>query len=301
MKKFLYSKFDCLVEQEDGQQFQLSVGKPLELQDNSILKIFPIHNQYLPFVLNIPESEHIKLIKFPNYEILELLSAPSISTPTIFKIKNFRNGTLSLIGSPFTFFIDYNNSEYNYKINENNLKNFSFKETNNVFFLTAEVLENDFVVCFHKKSKKFLELTGNIRITETKITNVSNKNTFARHGELTEYNITEQDFELISKEVVYLGEMPAKVPPFLIHIAFFDAVRLKDYNLAKSYLCEEFANKLNSEHFKQFFGEFDSIKTIKEGGIVKIGLVKDKSKQFATAKLFSLKFSNNKISDIIEE
>ena len=115
---------------------------------------------------------------------------------------------------------------------------------------------------FHKNSKKFLELNGNFTLKNNQIKYIKNKNTFAHHGEFYHFEINNQDIILKDFFTVYLNGQPTAHAPFLNHIAFFEAVRESDFNLAKKYLSPIFNSILTPAHYKNFFGNFDEIRPL---------------------------------------
>lgn len=285
----------------NGQVAELSYSKPANLVGDEIVKVFPLTKNILPFSFVVGTlCDFIKVIKFPNMQILEIIDPPQVLTGEYFKSKSIKGGTASVVGAPFRFNIDFDGKHFSFKL-PNALTNIELGENKNLIFLEANQDTQDYTVFFHKVEQKFYEFCGNVDSNETKITAVINKTTLAGHGELREYQINEKNLELASTETVYLNNMPITVPPFLIHIAFFEAVREKDYNLAKTYLTDDLAEKLTPPHFEKFFGTFDTIKPLREEGISKVALITPISKRYANARVFVLTFSKTKISDIVEE
>lgn len=302
MKYFLYSKTTCLAEVNEKTS-EVSNKTPLVLNNGEYVKVYPLENGKLPFCFvagnQVLQNKNIRATDFGEYTILEI-QAQQIFSGEFFKTKIFNGYTASVIGKPFKFNIDNKDKHFSFDCKEI-LTEISIYENKGLIVLDCLAYGQDYMVCFHKKEEKFYEFYGNVDIKDTKITEIKDKNTQARHGELNEYAIELDKIKLLSSEPIYLNKMPVKVPPFLFHIAFFEAVREKDFELAKSYLTEEFSRKLKTAHFKEFFGEFDQIKPIIENNQHKIALIKKSSPYCQKAKVFTLTFENNLIADILGE
>lgn len=276
---------------------------PLVLNNGEYVKIFPLENGKLPFCFvvdnKILQNNYLNGIEFEKYTILEV-QAPQIFSGEFFKTKTFNDYTASVLGKPFKFNIDFKDNHFSFNCKKD-LKDINIFDQKNLIVIESFSGAQDYVVCFHKKAEKFFEFCGNVDIKDTKIVEVKDKNTQARHGQLNEYAIETDKIELLASEPIYLNKMPQIVPPFLFHIAFFEAVRENDFELAKSYLTPEFSEKLKTAHFKEFFGEFEQIKPIMENGEHKIALIKKINTNCQKAKVFTLKFVDNFISDILTE
>ena len=71
--------------------------------------------------------------------------------------------------------------------------------------------------------------------------------------------------------------------------------------LAKSYVEETLAEKLDINTLQEFFGEFDQIKVLSQNSEVLVALVKNKTNALAKGRLFELKLSGGRILDIQEK
>ena len=81
-----------------------------------------------------------------------------------------------------------------------------------------------------------------------------------KQGIVKKYVISDDELKLESEYPVYV-EQTAK-PLYsqkLIPQAFFEAVRAKNLNLAKSCLIGQLANKITLPHLVSYFGKFDKI------------------------------------------
>lgn len=300
MKTIFMSKIKILVE-INGQTQKVYGSNSIILPEQEVVRIIPLENGFLPIILSQNSiSQYVKKINFQNYCLLELNSLPQILSGEFFLSKNIKNGVVSVVGIPYKFNIEIDSKQYHFEISKI-LSNIKILETKKLIILESESLEKDYYVLFHKQEQKFYEFFGSVEISENNIKAVIDKNTLSKHGEVLEYNITENSCELVSKELVYLNEKPCLVPPFLTHIAFFEAIQQKDFFLAKTFLSNELTEKLTAEHLSQFFGDFDSFRVINQKGEIKIALLVKIGENEFNAKVFNLTFCKEKICDINEE
>lgn len=115
------------------------------------------------------------------------------------------------------------------------------------------------------------------------------------------FEIKENSFEKISSEPIYLNGSPSRFAPFLNHIAFFQAIKEKDYFLAKNLLSKNFSQNLSDESFERFFGDFDEVKPLVLNGQNKIALLKKITERHWQARVFKVSITESLINDIVEE
>jgi len=303
MKYFLYSK-NYIICQTESETFELESGKVSKLKEGGFVNVYPIEKGFLPFFFKVGKkevfrNEYLKKIEYPKFLMLEA-NPPINFSPLFLKGKNFKDYTVCLIGKPYKLLVDHKLNHFVFDCKDN-IKNIDFYEKNNLIFMKAILNNDDYTVIFHKKSGKFKEFIGDFTMSENKITILKDKHTFFRHGELKTYEIQEDKISLTLSEPVYLNGKPAQTAPFLNHIAFFQAVKEKDYNLAKMLLSKKFAQQVSPKTFEQFFGKFDEIKPIIDCGENKIALIKKISSTHSTARLFQVKILGTQIDDIFED
>ena len=320
MKYILFSKTDILVEvshfaSENLQNenilsmangtktatkneiIKLNLKLPLELEKGQVVKVFSFDKSFIPFCFEVGcYNKNVKTIELESTCLLEI-SPEQILSGEVFGSMAFTGGIATVVGSPFCFNIMLEEEKFVHKFSER-LYDFKIRAFENVVFVTGKCIDGDICVVFHKNQKQFLEFYGDIEITPNKICAVKKLHTLARHGELVEYEINENCFNLVSCEPIYLGGKPAFISPFLSHIAFFEALKVKDYMLAKSYLTDEFATNIQPEHFAEFFGEFEQVIPLKEKGQTKVALLQKRGNNDFFGKTYALEFENNKIKNI---
>ncbi|MDD4685817.1 MAG: hypothetical protein PHI76_00795 [Clostridia bacterium] len=293
-----------MIVQIGGEFLELSAGKTLEIEESTYISVFPTSKSFLPFCFiaekqSVFRNDYLNIFEYPNFLMLE--ACPPISfSPVFLKGKMFKDFTVCLIGSPFKFLVDIEVKHFSFDCKDN-IKNIDFYENKNAIIMQADFEDSDYVVLFHKGNKKFYELVGNFSIEEDGIILIEDKKTFARHGELQTFIIKEDKLEKVSSEPIYLNGSPSRFAPFLNHIAFFQAVKEKDYFLAKKLLSKKFAQNISDELFEQFFGEFDEVKPIMLDGQNKIALLKKTTARHWQARVFKISTISNLITDIVEE
>ena len=282
----------------NGKSAMLNFANPLVLQSGQVVKVFPLAENLLPFCFVAGENHKcLKTVAFRDYHLVEITNFPRVFVGRCFKQKNFSGGTFGVVGSPFVFNVSTKSQSLVFNLPDD-LSAVELHETKNALFVRANQGQNAFLAAFHKANGQFLAFCGNVDFSESKISVVANKNTLAGHGQMIAYSITPMGFEKITQEPVYLQRQPKAVPPFLTHIAFFEAVREKDYFLAKTYLADDLAQKLSAQHFHEFFGEFDAIKVLSVNNQTRLALIKENGQNPATATVFELDFAESKITDI---
>ena len=300
MKIFLYSKEKVQVETL-GQKTFLSLSSPLQLEENQLVYVLPTKENALPFCFYAgKESRFVKNIVLKDFALAEIIDFPRVFEGKFFAAKSISGGSANVIGSPYKFNINLKKTTYTFDLPDN-LEEITFYENKNAVVLEAVQNNQNFAVVFHRISKEFKSFVGSVQITESAVDAVIPKNTLAGHGEMIKVDLSKDVMELVQSEGVYIGGCPKAVPPFLVHIAFFEAVREKDYALARSFVEESLAEKLSPETFQEFFGDFDSIKVLSKNNQTLVALLKEKSKTEASGTMFEVKFLNGKILDIQEK
>lgn len=302
MKYYLYSNEDIVIG-INGLNQEFSTGKTLLIPNNTVVTFYPLKKELLPFTLicstnKLNQNKNIKTTSYKDFIIIEPVFS-KIYSPDILLGKNFKSLTACLIGKPYCYLIQENLKNYKFECKEH-IKNFEIYEQNNTIILQADYYDNDYIVAFHKNEKIFYEFIGKVVIENQLITVIKDKETFSRHGEILKFEITTNKIKLLSQESIYLNGAPANHAPFLNHIAFFEAIREKDYKLATTYLTNELQQQLTPSHFSSFFGEFDEIKPITIGEEHKIALIKNLTPISATAKTYKIVFNKNLICDILD-
>lgn len=300
MKVLLYAKEKVQIETL-GIKTALAFSKPLTLEENQLVSVLPIKENTLPFCFYAgKDNKFVKTIVFSNFILAEIIDFPQVFEGKYFSAKSISGGSVNVIGSPYKFNINLKKSTYTFDL-PSALEDIVFYENKNAVVLEATLNNQNYACVFHKHSKTFQSFLGSVKITENIVEAITPKNTLAGHGEVVKIDLSGEAPAVLQSEGVYIGGCPKSVPPFLVHIAFFEAVREKDIALAKTYAQKALAENLDSQTLEEFFGDFDSIKVLSQNDKVSIAVIKNKTKTWATGKIFNVVMAGGVIVDIKEE
>lgn len=295
------------------------------LKDKTTLSFYPNNDNIsssLPFSCEIdPDCENliktgrnnITVTRFPNNNFLiEISPFVFTSTPTMLGLKTKTIKTQNITHT-ITYF---SNNNLNFRIENNNsyldfsnnckVIDLNIKAKNDNIFLYFQTKNTKYFTCLinYQNNKYLLQETSEVDLLEEQdniITTYKNLQDFASHGEIVTYNF-DNEFS-ITRELAYNNPTPykTKVKEFVPY-AFFEALKVNNFKLARYYLTPKLSNKLSNNHLKKFFGNFEKAhQTLspnfnpEEIALIYYG------KQLKYAKLFSIKYDEeNKISNIEE-
>lgn len=295
------------------------------LKDKTTLSFYPNDDNTtnaLPFSCEIdPLSEgllktgrnNLTVTNFPNNNfLLEVnpfifssnsamlgLKTKTVRTQNItHTITYFSNNNLNFRIENNNSFLDFSN---NCKVTELNIK-----AKNENIFLYFGTKNNKHFTCHicYKNNKYFLQDTNEVDLLEEQndtIITYKNLHDFASHGEITTYSFANEFSK--KTELAYNNSTPykTKVKEF-VPFAFFEALKVNNFKLARYYLTPKLSSKLSNNHLKKFFGNFEKahqtlspIYNPEEIALIYYG------KQNKYAKIYSIQFNEeNKISNIEE-
>lgn len=300
MKILLFSKTPAQVDVY-GHAHTLSFSSPLPIETNVAVRVFPLADNLLPFGFVAGKtSKYVKYIAIKDYMLAEIVDFPKVFVPQMFVQKSFAGGMAIVFGTPNVWTISTMQCSVAHSL-PSALSAVRILDSKNALFLSGAVEEQNYLAVFHKTSQRFVEFLGSVQFDEKHIRAITPAKTLANHGKLVNAAILQSDVVVEGEDVVYVDGKPKSVPPFLAHIAFFEAVQQKDYELAKTYLAANLQNTLSDGHFEEFFGSFDAVKALRFANQNKIALVCGGANGIATARVFSLQFQNGQIADIQEE
>lgn len=326
MEYFLHIKatFDCVAkiyekdfEIEDGQTKDFL----LKTQDEKfVISFYPTNDkmgEYLPYSAKFDlknrkiSNKNVEFIEFPN-DNLFLIAKP-------FRLKYPRALSLS---SKNLFFGSKNHNLYYFKNDlviiriENQSKEFInidydseiediYTKTNeNYAILYAKTITDKFFVCVveykggYKIAKK--DEFDLLEVKKDKILVYKNLNNACHHGKT--YEISTNKPFVIKENLVYNDDDFVQKQKELVPKAFFDAIKNKDFSLARKFLSFSLSENLKDEHLKEYFGDFcDTQSGLDENAdYKKIALIYEKNGK-KSAKIYNLEFENDKIANILEE
>jgi len=330
----LKSEGDFIVEVNTLSPFILlkNASSPVEIENTEdaplIFKITPIrayceHKKLLPYAAifyvqnNIIESTSplLDIVEHPNshYDITFLQNTTSEHTmPKILHQQNFY-----IKSREHTFSVFYDgiyqlsvqdkelvlNKEIPYSIKNVNIEKIKNKDIV-IMQATTDDLENYALILQYKNNNYEVVKEGivdKIESTQELIVTLQKQNDMAGHGMVEEYEI--KDTGVIKKDsyFVYMSEKP-KITQIkeLVPYAFLEAVKIKNFSLARSYLTEELNENLLDEHLEAYFGNILDIvpNVYKSNNENTICIIQDDT--IKKAKYFTVSLEKNKISNISE-
>lgn len=235
--------------------------------------VYPLYttSSSLPFSFKFDTSnpicqKNVDVIKYPNNNYLLTISPFLIGAKTL----GIKTKTLTFGLTKHTIYYSLN-APFNVKLeSENTFCEYSFNEVIcNINFVTIASnlliyakLENGlgYVFCninFENNTYSLVSLEK-IDLLENKnnfIYTYKNLNDISHHGEVCKYSIQNQYNKVCY--IVYNENSPVIIKhKELIPFAFFEAIKIENFKLARLYLTPELSNKLTNYHFKKFFGKF---------------------------------------------
>lgn len=269
MKLYLYSNYDCLIVTKEL-DFKLYSGqkKVVETELPVVMQIFPICkvSQILPCAVTIikdrncisSENRFVKIYTI-NAEncIVEIMPCyASVSLPL---------ASLSTKSNDYEVcqeeFVEIKCA--NKVIMKKNMvcTKADLYEQNNLIFCVLQSIDDKRLLVFDEQNNLLLDdKISQVENLENSFQTFLNLNDMQKQGVVKKYDINDDELKLESEYPVYINQT-AK-PLFsqkLIPQAFFEAVRAKNLNLAKSCLSSQLSNKITLPHLISYFGKFDKV------------------------------------------
>lgn len=269
MKFYLYSKYDCLISVRDfdlklysGQKKVLEADLPITMHIFPICKV----NQIVPCALTLFKDKNCVLSENPNVNIYKINA-----DNCILEIEPCFVCSSSPLASLSTKTNDYEvcQSEFlqikcaNKVIKQINMVcvKADLYEQNNLVFCV--LYGNDFkhLLVFDEQNNVLVdEKISQVENLENAFQTFLNLNDMQKQGIVKKYVISDDELKLESEYPVYVEQTAKPIySQKLIPQAFFEAVRAKNLNLAKSCLSGQLANKITLPHLVSYFGKFDKI------------------------------------------
>lgn len=318
----LQPTFDCLLKAKNI-EMELTKHKIYSFlcnSENTMLSFYPTYNQnsQLPFtyvfnVSNIKKTKNVTITKFPknNYHILV--------TPFFLINQNPLNLNILKVElnkkSHKIYYLEH--SDFSIKVqNEDNFitgelpvkildLNTKIKDNNLLIYCKTEL--NKFVIMLVRYENNNYELlkleeVEQLEINENKIKTYKKLHDFAGHGEITIYNFSSVfNFET---SLVYNDNLPIyQKSKELIPYAFFDALKVKNYKLARTYLTDDLSSVLTDNALKNYFGNFIDISSPLSSDVTfnEVALIYSFNENYQIAKVFNIELNEqNKITNIKE-
>lgn len=274
MKILLSSKIENLVIFNAHQLHLNKTFSIIDLECSTIFRIYPIENDrdYIPYAINVEilenkvicNSNHVKIINFPNYCEVEILP---------FKINNL----LPILVNQQTFEVSnemicvkiYQNAKNNLVIKN---KNITFNDQIDFAEETNITLCNLYIMITYKKENSYFlylySIAQNKKVyhceivqfeldkEKNRLTIVKNLNDSLSHAEIVQLNLSD-NFSYEIKGLTYLNENIQITCP---EIAFFDCVKARNYKKAKELTTPALRSVLTGDILENYFKDFAQIK-----------------------------------------
>ena len=314
----IYSNFDALIFNNSKFLSETNLKEGLHLninteEENTFL-IYSSQNfmgyKFLPYAININEilqKNNCPYVKLKNYVGLTQNTCEIVLQPNLivdYSISCFKS--INLTYNKKTYFVEI----YSSYIKINNIT-FYLKHCFNYNSCSVQLI-NNFIVVLYKNETSYYSLIFNISeliiLEYEKIANkfelekqtstikvLTKHNSFYKTGLVTKYSLNNV-FEEVEHYFVKMGTLNNNLNVNLIPFAFMQCVMLKDYNLAKNFLCAELQSKLNSNTLSTYFANLEDFEKCKYDLDCNTLFVKYKGE--ANYKPLKFVMQNNKILDI---
>ena len=306
---YIKSTHPALINIDKDYLLDNEISKALLTNQNSIIKYYPLEKNIggrtsIPHILKInvnviKNCNEYSVIKYPNDHteiILKpfLLSSPTLAEKTSHKIENSKK-TLEI----------HNQISAKISIKEDqNYQYFSYPQP--LSYVVATEVDNVCHILLKSTNYVYIQISGEKISIFDDIKKVAfDKNIFsgilpnydmAKSGKAIEIHFS-KPYSYTSKEI-YINNKPTLISnPKLIPYAFLEAVRAKNYKLARYYMSQEMQEKLNDATLKNFFENIISIShDIYNDKVCTISQEND----IFVATDYDFNIKNGKINDIIQ-
>ncbi len=298
MEKYIHikSKTKCIVSLNGTKAYHISKEKPLDLyaKRNSYVSIYPEHSEFLPYTFSladIKQNDNILKVDFPNHTELYFTPTfmPQNKPETVLVEKKYGSHYVKISTSDYTY-LNITNGDFSLTRKLTPFQNCKCDYNENLVILGTLQEGNTYVMIFDLSKNKII-FENEVEIVEKekdKIKFMKNTNNLARHGIVYEYDTKSKD---IDNYAVYIDNNPHRTNiKEIVPYAFLESIKLKDYNLARSYLLDTF---VTNEHLSSYFGDFDDIFFDPYSKETIYGIVSS-----GNTKCYRFELANDKIKDI---
>ena len=287
--------YDCLVKNKDGENL-LDANSELLFESPEKLLIYPlshVNKNCYPFVLDLSgeeKSRFYKKFELKGYDLFYISNLPFVNNEIIEKVtinqKEFKvilnEGYLKIETDKMAKTLPLNNLFDDFEI-----------QTIENFVLIHLISEKECLCIFNAENDNINFFEGNkIEIFEKRISITRELNDIARHIIFESYEIKNSIIEKVDSGLKHSFEFENIIKnPNLVPLAFLEAIKYEDFELAKFYLNDKLSSTPNNQ-FKEYFKTFSKIIPLEK---LTYGLVSGDK-----LKVFHFQMENNKIAEISE-
>jgi len=203
----------------------------------------------------------------------------------------YSNGKLEILDKMKFHQITIQNSQYNYKLTEQDGIIFLFDKNRN---------KNNLHIISLATYSHILTSAELYQIKDNEIQCIKNLFTFAKHKKIVCFD--KQTLTKTKEFTAYKTEPNINMPQIIIPYAFMQCIQVNDYTLAQKFLdADLFTQKLTKSKIQEFFGDFFMVTTpqIKKPENTICLIYKSPTNSNLYSKYYSFEFNNaNKIQNI---
>lgn len=298
MEKYIHikSKTKCIVSLNGTKAYRISKEKPLDLyvNKNCYVSIYPEHAEFLPYTFSLStvrSTDNILRVDFPQHTELYFTPTftPQNKPETVLIEKKYGTHYVKISTSDYTYL---NITSENFTLTRKlaPFQNCKCDYNENLIILGTLQEGNTYVMIFDISKNKII-LENEVEIVEKEkeiIKFMKNTNNLAGHGIVYEYDTKSK---VIDNYSVYIDNNPHRTNiKEIVPYAFLESIKLKDYNLSRSYLTDTF---VTNEQLSSYFGDFDNIFFDPYSNEIIYAIVSN-----GNTKCFRFELNNDKIKDI---
>lgn len=312
MEIILQCEFDCFVKVLQ-EEFVLREGQSACLseinQRQIVFLVYPIKQKLLlPYTVVLEIENNKPLTQSPNAQIFQVGEGGFEMLLKKNKLKKLLEGEIHTAnvegfevivfeGSPNLLCVK-NSQGANFFEFEFRIDNIAFEGKNSSPFLLASNGSSKFLCAFCASSKSFFAYEAQtVKVLENKIEVTVKVLGQAKHGRFVVLNFENAGrVEVEEDDLIYFEGEPVLASNLsVIPFAFFQSVKIGDFELAKAYLSSQLSEQISPDMLREYFGDFERVSPYnfhqKYGQYVCVFLNK-------SVKVFAFKFDEGKISDI---
>lgn len=256
------SQTNCMASINGTKVYYITQNKPLDIfvKKNCYVSLYPLHDEFLPYtfsILDIKQNENILKIDYPNHTEIYF-------TPT-FKMSN--TNTTTLIDKKYdNIYVSVKNSNCTHLTISNSQNTFSrtlpqFQNCKcdfdtNIFIYGVLNNEQTYVLIFDPNKQKIIyeDTVDIIEKDKSTIQFMKNTHNLAHHGIVYVYDTKSHNIDNYS---IYIDNKPHRTDiKEIVPYAFLESIKIKDFNLARSYLYDTF---VTNENLENYFNNIDDI------------------------------------------
>jgi len=222
---------------------------------------------YLPYAEKVclfenNTNNHIKIIPFRNnhFEVyFDKIEAPNIKPSNIIVEEYFGKLNIAILNNSCGNILFYENNKLKKQLTCDSIITAEINQLQNKLTIKCLLEKNNYYIAILNIDN--LELLKEIicdsyEANKTEIKFLTKLNDLAKHARIVSFNYQTEEEDSYN---VYLNEEPTKTNSYLlIPYAFLEAIKVKNYNLARFYLGPNLSS-VGDSHLENYFGNLQEI------------------------------------------